>query len=115
MLTNKGYKIKREYLKELALPIAIFIILALFLIFGLKAANDSAKKEGLIYLQSALSRASTTCYAVEGMYAPDVAYLEDHYGVIIDHSKFIVHYEAFASNITPTIKVIDLSAEGGGE
>jgi hypothetical protein len=115
MLNNKAYKPKREYIKELALPLAIFLLLALFLIFGLKSANESAQKEGFLYLQNALNRASVQCYAVEGMYAPDVAYLEDNYGVIIDHDKYIVHYEAFASNIMPTITVLDKSGIGSNE
>jgi len=42
------------------------------------------------------------------MYPPDVAYLEDNYGVVINHDKYIVHYDVFAGNILPNITVISL-------
>ncbi|MEI8216908.1 MAG: hypothetical protein WCF96_07395 [Eubacteriales bacterium] len=112
MLFNKTFKDKTSYLRELALPIVISVLLLLFLVFGLNEARNSADKEGYSYLQNAINRASIECYAVEGMYAPNIAYLENHYGLIIDHKKYIVHYEAFASNIMPDITVIDLSGMG---
>ena len=60
-------------------------------------------------LQDAVLRATVQCYAIEGMYPPDVQYLEDNYGVVYDHDRFIVHYEVFASNILPDITVVDLT------
>lgn len=102
-------KSNKEFIKDMLLPIIIFIFLIFFLWFSISSANKSARQEGFEYLKSALNRASIQCYAVEGMYAPNVSYLENNYGLIIDHNKYIVHYEAFASNIAPTITVIDLS------
>ena len=112
MLFSKTFNDNNSYLRGLALPLLISALLLLFLIFGLNQARNSADKEGYAYLQNAINRASVECYAVEGMYAPNIAYLETHYGLIIDHKKYIVHYEAFASNIMPDITVIDLSGMG---
>ncbi len=48
------------------------------------------------------------CYALEGVYPPDLQYLEDNYGMIMDKSRYIYHYEVFASNMFPDVKVLRL-------
>ena len=47
------------------------------------------------------------CYAAEGVYPPDLAYLEEHYGVQINEKHFAVYYDAFASNMMPDITVLE--------
>ncbi len=83
----------------------------LFLILGVHDISSSSNGENLKLLQESVKRATVQCYAIEGMYPPNIQYLEDHYGVTFDHEKYIVHYEVFASNILPDIKVIDLIGE----
>lgn len=45
------------------------------------------------------------CYALEGKYPNDLQYLEDHYGLQLDTAKYTYHYEIFASNVFPDIRV----------
>jgi hypothetical protein len=45
------------------------------------------------------------CYAIEGKYPSDIKYLEDHYGLQLDTKDYTYHYEIFASNIFPDIRV----------
>ena len=52
-----------------------------------------------------------TCYAVEGMYPDDLAYLRDHYNLSYNEERYQVFYEPLASNLMPAIKV----AERGGK
>ena len=47
------------------------------------------------------------CYAAEGIYPPDISYLEEHYGIQIDKDRFAVYYDVFASNLMPDITVIE--------
>ena len=47
------------------------------------------------------------CYAAEGVYPPNAAYLEEHYGVQIDHTLYTVKYEVIASNLMPDITVLE--------
>lgn len=51
------------------------------------------------------------CYAIEGQYPESVAYLEENYGLRIDHDRYIVHYDIFADNIMPEITVFSLADE----
>jgi hypothetical protein len=46
-----------------------------------------------------------TCYALEGSYPDDLAYLQENYGLQLDTDKYIYHYEKFASNILPDVRV----------
>ena len=46
-------------------------------------------------------------YAAEGVYPPDLAYLEEHYGVQIDEERFTVSYVVFGSNLMPDITVLE--------
>ena len=50
------------------------------------------------------------CYAIEGMYPESVEYLCESYGLIYDKSKYIVYYDSFASNIRPTVTVLERQA-----
>jgi len=47
------------------------------------------------------------CYATEGFYPPDIAYLEEHYGIQIDKSRYVVKYTAIAENLMPDITVLE--------
>ena len=51
-------------------------------------------------------RSAVQCYAVEGYYPQDLDYLTDHYGLQINHDRYIVVYEAFASNLPPEVTVL---------
>ena len=46
------------------------------------------------------------CAAVEGAYPASLKYLEEHYGLIVNHSDYAVTYEAFASNVPPSVVVV---------
>lgn len=74
--------------------------------YGILFFSKTADREGDTALRKAIAKASVQCYAIEGRYPPDVAYLEDHYGVMINHDRYSVFYEGFASNIMPDITVI---------
>ena len=47
------------------------------------------------------------CYALEGAYPQSLSYLEKNYGVQVNHSRFIVSYEVYASNQLPVVAVLE--------
>lgn len=57
-------------------------------------------------VEEAVLRSAVQCYAVEGAYPSSVSYLEEHYGLLIDHSTYIVSYDAFSSNLLPEVAVL---------
>lgn len=105
---NIPWKKTKSPLRGAAAALILFLILLLFLWVGASEVSRRSALESTRLLTEAVDRAVVQCYAVEGMYPPNVEYLEDHYGLLVDHDRYIVHYEAFASNLFPTIAVIPL-------
>ncbi|MFO7612266.1 MAG: hypothetical protein R6W99_07270 [Clostridia bacterium] len=54
------------------------------------------------------------CYALEGSYPPDLDYLAENYGLILDDSRYVYYYDAFAANIMPDIEVYSRRGKTGG-
>ena len=80
------------------------MILFLVAVSGLeKGRRDEAKEQ----LESVLRKAAVTCYASEGFYPPNVAYMREHYGLQYDERRYAIYYEVFASNLMPDITVLD--------
>ncbi len=56
-------------------------------------------------LKDAIIKNAVLCYAIEGFYPPSIKYLEDNYGLVVNHDKYVVSYRIFASNIMPGIEI----------
>ena len=89
-----------------ALFFAVVLGFILFLT-GLSNLESGRRSEGKQQLEEAVRRAAVACYAAEGIYPPDLAYLEEHYGIQVDRERYTVVYEAFASNLMPDITVLE--------
>ena len=88
------------------LAVVIAMALALWFFTALDSLRTNSAEEGRKQLETALRRASVACYAAEGIYPPDIAYLTEHYGIQVDSRRYIVHYEVFAENLMPQITVL---------
>ncbi len=92
--------------------ILFFLILIGSVWRGVQSTAARVEDKGLDTLDHAIRRAVIQCYAVEGRYPEDIAYIKDNYGIMMDTSRYIVHYEIFASNIMPDITIL---VRGKGE
>ena len=93
-------------LRWLLMPAAA--ILALLCFFTAISELESGRSDqGRAQLEAALRRSAVACYAAEGIYPPELSYLEEHYGLQIDEERYIVHYDVFGSNMMPDITVLD--------
>ena len=92
-------------LRGLLLPAAAAVALVMFAaaLDGLSAGRDA---EDLRQLEEALRRGCAACYAAEGVYPPNLEYLEDHYGIRVDEERYAVFYSAFADNLMPDVTVV---------
>lgn len=93
-------------LKGVLLPAAAAAVLVFFAT-ALNSLDNGREAENIQQLEEALRRGCVACYASEGVYPPDLDYLEEHYGVQIDRERYIVHYDIFAENLMPDIKVME--------
>ena len=86
--------------------ILLTICVAVFVLIGVTNLQQGQQAEDQRQLEQVLHRTAVACYAVEGVYPPDVAYMREHYGLTYDESRYAVHYELIASNIMPVIDVM---------
>lgn len=92
-----------------------FLILGAVLVLFVYAVNTMQLRtdaDQLTSLTNAIQRASVQCYAIEGRYPPSVEYLEEHYGLLINHGKYNVFYDGWASNVMPDITVLKKDPSG---
>lgn len=89
----------------------IYVILIGFLVVflvqstvGVDGFSKTAELERVKTVEEAIQNAAVQCYAIEGSY-PDLSYLEEHYGLILNEEEYYYHYEIIASNIMPVIAV----------
>lgn len=85
----------------------LLLAVGLFFLGALARLEEGRRTEGKEQLEQALRRTAVSCYASEGFYPPDVAYMQEHYGLRFDEDAYIVHYELSASNWMPDITVLE--------
>ena len=102
----KSLRQKRRFPALLLVPVVAAVVLLCFFT-ALSNLEEGRDREGRLQLEEALRRAAVACYAAEGVYPPDLAYLEEHYGVQIDEQRFAVDYTVFGSNLMPDITVLE--------
>jgi len=98
-----------EALRDCLTPVIFTAAVAAMIAVGLRGTEASSRAEGLRLLEEGVMRAAVLCYAVEGHYPDSINYIENNYGVYIDRTRYVVHYEIFASNILPGIAVMELA------
>lgn len=107
---------KKNALPGYVFSVLIFGAILLLFVFCVKSMAGKTEADRLNSLTNAIRRASIQCYAIENRYPPSVEYLEEHYGIVIDHNRYNVFYDGWASNIMPDITVLpadDREDKGG--
>ena len=87
------------------ISIIIIIVLIAYMYIAVDNAQRKSNEESYNILSDAIIRSAVQCYAIEGFYPPDIGYLENNYGLLVDHNKYFVSYSVFASNIIPEVQV----------
>jgi len=99
---------KRKHLNIRGMVAYLLILAAILVlvIFAVNTFSHSSQEESQRILEQAISNSLVTCYAIEGSYPASISYLEENYGLSIDHSKYEVDYRMFAANIMPDFTLI---------
>ncbi len=96
MLKNNKFKI---------FVVVLIIVFIYFFNYAVDNVHSSNEYEKFEILADAIKRSAVQCYAIEGFYPGSIKYLEDNYGLVVDHEKYVVSYDVFASNLMPDIEV----------
>ena len=106
-------KSKSGTIRRLVMGLAVFavIFIGVYLLLGkVDSASGDAETE---IVKDAVRSAVMTCYAVEGAYPTNLDYLKEHYGLAYNEDVYMVIYSAFATNVMPSIQVLERG--GGGQ
>lgn len=101
-----GKRKRNGLLSGILMPVLAVVILLCFL-SGLANLTQGRADEDKQRLEDVIRRAAVACYAAEGMYPPNLEYLEAHYGIQIDHNRYVVDYISIAENLMPDITVLE--------
>ncbi len=96
-------------------PIVAFLIIAFFagIVFcSVADTKDRFSEKNLREVRDTVLSYVSQCYSLEGEYPPDLDYLAQNYGLQFDRDKYIYHYELFASNIYPDVRVFHRAKAG---
>ncbi|MDO4502583.1 MAG: hypothetical protein Q4D06_05300 [Coriobacteriia bacterium] len=88
-----------------AAVVLLCAVLAACAVLANSIAADVAQRNGCDAVREAILRSSMQCCAVEGAYPATLGYLEKNYGLVINHSAYVVMYDCVAENVPPTVKV----------
>lgn len=84
--------------------LAVFVIISVVLLqmptYGRKTAYSRAAS-----VEQIVKRYVVQCYASEGNYPPNLAYLAQNYGLILNEDSYFYFYSAHGANIMPEVKV----------
>ena len=101
-ITERELKRRRKRYALVACCV-VALIIAAWAAFG--AAQTNARTQGAVALRDAVLQSAKQCCAIEGSYPASLDYLEQHYGLTINHNDYVVSYEYFADNVMPSVVV----------
>jgi len=90
---------------------AVFVALIVGFVILMNSLTATSGKQETQLVEDAVKNAVLTCYAVEGTYPETLDYLREHYKLAYNTERFVVEYDAFASNLMPTITVRERGAK----
>ena len=86
---------------------AVLLVVVLLGAYRLRqSVPQEMEEDSILAIRNAVRESALQCYVVEGVYPPDIQYLQDNYGLRINTEAYIVAYEAYAENQMPYIKVV---------
>ncbi|MCL2840035.1 MAG: hypothetical protein FWE05_04600 [Defluviitaleaceae bacterium] len=84
------------------------VAIVIIIFFSLRQTEYSSRAEGVRILEESIMRVAIHSFAVEGHFPESIAYIEENYNIFIDRTRFVVHYDVFAANLLPDIRVFEL-------
>ena len=86
-----------------ALCLAAVLLLFCYMADRIRISNEA---EQTAILENAVTRTIPECYALEGSYPPDIAYLTTHYGLTYDTDLYLIDYRYIGANLRPDVTII---------
>lgn len=99
--------LKKRIMDSVSMSVILFVVIIMVFIIGISYISQTSRKGQKDILTDAINKDIVHCYAIEGYYPPSLSYIEDHYGLTYDRSKYIIDYEPIGNNIYPDFIVLE--------
>jgi len=73
---------------------------------GIQSFGDNMVSNQKTNLETTVAARVAQCYAIEGIYPPDLDYIKKYYGLFYDEAIFYIDYRPVAANIYPDYTII---------
>ncbi len=103
--------LKKRILDSMNFSVIFFVVIIAIFLMGISFIASTSSKDQKQILTEAVNKDVIHCYAVEGYYPPSLAYIEEHYGLTYDKSKYLVDYVPIGDNIMPTVTIVEIRGE----
>ena len=89
------------------LSLLSFLLMIVGIIFIVEYVDHKTSAESVQVIEANIRKAAISCYAIEGAYPQTVEYLEENYGLQINHDKYVVEYDIIGANVMPWVAVVE--------
>ena len=93
-------------LKSQSIITVLILVVVILVSFQTIDKISSQRDDRSGAIEKVIIKAAVQCYALEGSYPPDIKYLTENYGVIIDENQYFYFYDINGANIAPNIEVV---------
>ena len=100
-IKTKSTSIKSILIQSLSIMVLLLFIVCISIAAG---GNKQRQKE---YLEDALRRDITYCYATTGAYPDSLDTIENKYGLVYNKNQFHIDYKVIGKNIYPKVTILE--------
>ena len=101
--------LKKRITESMNFSVMFFIVIIIVFLMGISFIASTSSRDQKQVLTDALNKDIIHCYAIEGYYPPSLAYIEDHYGLTYDKTRYLVDYVPIGDNIMPSVTIVEIN------
>lgn len=103
--------LRKRITESVNFSVFFFVIVIVVFLMGISFIASTSSNDQKQILTDAVNKDIIHCYAIEGYYPPSLAYIEDHYGLTYDSSKYLIDYVPVGDNIMPSVTIVEKSGK----
>ncbi|MCR5687412.1 MAG: hypothetical protein K6G58_05265 [Lachnospiraceae bacterium] len=100
--------LRKRISESVNFSVLFFVAVIIAFLLGISFISSTSAKDQKQVLTDAVNRDIVHCYAIEGYYPPSLKYIENHYGLTYDKSRYLVDYVPLGDNIMPSVTIVEI-------
>lgn len=88
------------------ISVLLFLLVFFLSAWFIRTVVNVNNEEEMAVTEQAIRHAAVSCYALEGRYPEDLAYLLKNYHLTVNTDRYTIHYAVTGPNLMPDIAVL---------